>query len=426
MAGGADDGARDAGARVGARVGADSAAPRVALVRDAAAEHYDFGRDHPLAPIRVTLTHELIEASGLADTPGVVRVTPAVEPERDLADTLRVHHAGYVATVRSLSHALEPGVPFADAPSLVRARAATVGMGLGDTPAFAGMHDASLAVVRGTVAAARSVLAGDVLHAFNPGGGLHHGMPDRAAGFCIYNDTAAAIAALLDAGAERVAYVDVDVHHGDGVERIFADDPRVLTVSLHESGRTLFPGTGAAHDIGEGRGRASAVNVPFAPQTPGSVWLGAFDAVVEPVVRAFRPDVLVTQLGCDTHVTDPLAHLALTLDDMAAVYARLHALAHEAAEGRWLATGGGGYQLVSVVPRAWTLAFAELSGGRMPIETPMVWQELVVARTGVTPPRDFDDQPPLLGDDVEEQTRRFAEESVATVRELVFPRHGIR
>ena len=404
----------------------DSTAPRVALIRDEAAESYAFSRDHPLAPIRVVLTHALIETSGLADLPNVVRTTPDVDEERDLADTLLVHDTDYVATVRGLSRALPPGVPFLEAPDELRARAATVGLGAGDTPAFAGMHDASLAVVRSSVTAARKVLAGDVLHAFNPGGGLHHAMPGRAGGFCIYNDTAAAIAALLDAGAERVAYVDVDVHHGDGVERMFAADPRVLTISLHESGRTLFPGTGDAQDIGEGAGLASAVNVPLAPQTPGSVWLGAFDMVVEPLVRAFAPDVLVTQLGCDTHVTDPLAHLAITLDDMEAIYARLHALAHEAAGGRWVATGGGGYQLVSVVPRAWTLAFAEMTGGRLPVETPMPWQELVVARTGATPPRDFIDRAPLFGGDVEAQTRAFAEESVATVRELVFPRHGLR
>ena len=397
----------------------------VALVRDASAEDYDFGRDHPLAPVRVTLTHALIEDAGLAAAPGVVRVTPEVEPERDLRDTLRVHDADYVATVHDLSRAIEPGTRFLDAPADLRALAATVGLGAGDTPAFAGVHDASLAVVRASAAAARRVLSGEVLHAFNPGGGLHHAMPDRAAGFCVYNDVAAAIAALLDGGAERVAYVDVDVHHGDGVERMFADDPRVLTISLHESGSTLFPGTGDATDVGVGAGRGSVVNVPFAPQTSGVVWLDAFDAVVEPLVRAFQPDVLVTQLGCDTHVTDPLAHLALTLDDMAAIAARLHTLAHEAAEGRWIATGGGGYQLVSVVPRAWTLAFAEMTGAPLPIETPMTWRELVVARTGQEPPRDFDDAVPLLGEDVEAHTRRMAAESIATVRGLVFPRHGV-
>ena len=399
---------------------------RVALVRDETVESYDFGIDHPLAPVRVTLTHGLIDACGLADAPGVVRVTPQSAVEQRLEDTLRVHTPDYVDTVRALSSALAPGMRLLDAPAELRARAATVGLGAGDTPAFSGVHEASLAVVGASVEAARLVLGGTVRHAFNPGGGLHHAMPDRAAGFCVYNDASAAIAWLLANGAERVAYVDVDVHHGDGVERMFATDPRVLTLSLHESGRYLFPGTGHAHEVGEGDGRASAVNVPLAPQTSGAVWLEAFDAVVEPLVRAFQPDVLVTQLGCDTHATDPLAHLALTLDDMQAIDARLHTLAHEAADGRWVATGGGGYQLVSVVPRAWTLAFAEMSGGRMPIETPMGWRELVVARTRSIPPHDFHDPAPLLGDDVGHRTREFAAASIATVRGLVFPRHGVR
>jgi len=401
-------------------------APRVALVRDESVETYDFGREHPLAPVRVTLTHGLIDACGLADAPGVMRVTPASAHQQLVEDTLRVHDAAYVETVRALSTALRPGADLLDAPADLRARAASVGLGTGDTPAFSGVHEASLAVVGASVEAARLVLSGEVRHAFNPGGGLHHAMPDRAAGFCVYNDVSAAIARLLEDGAERVAYIDVDVHHGDGVERSFADDPRVLTVSLHESGRHLFPGTGAAHDVGEGAGRASVANVPLAPQTSGAVWLEAFDAVVEPLVRAFQPDVLVTQLGCDTHATDPLAHLALTLDDMAAIYARLHTLAHETADGRWVATGGGGYQLVSVVPRAWTLAFAEMSGARLPIETPMAWRELVVARTKAIPPHDFHDPAPLLGVEVAQRTREFANASIATVRQLVFPRHGVR
>jgi acetoin utilization protein AcuC len=396
-------------------------AGRSALVYDPGAAAYDFGPGHPLAPVRVELTHALIETSGLLDRPGVQRVRPRpVDP----AVLRHLHDPAYVTTVTELSRVLaDPGGP---GHGDLQRRAATVGLSSGDTPAFAGMHEASLAVVGASIEAADLVLAGTVDHAFNPGGGLHHAMPDRAAGFCVYNDVAFAVDHLLRSGAERVAYVDIDVHHGDGVERMFRDDRRVLTVSLHESGRFLFPGTGEAHDIGGEGALGSAVNVPLAPQTAGEVWLAAFDAVVEPVVRAFQPDVLVTQLGCDTHVSDPLAHLSLTLGDMTAVYARLHRLAHEAAGGRWVATGGGGYRLVDVVPRAWTLAFAELSGGALPLDTPMPWQELVVARLGVTPPRSFDDLEPHLGPDARAATRAAAEESIATVRDLVFPHHGIR
>jgi len=398
--------------------------PAVALVRDDAALAYDLGPDHPLAPVRVELTHALIDALGLAAGPGVVRPAPV---PFDPADLTHVHEPAYVAAVRDLSDRLRG----ADDPAAA-ARAAGAGahgLGAGDTPAFAGMHEASLAVVGATVTAAREVLAGRARHAFNPGGGLHHAMPARAAGFCVYNDPALAIDALLRAGAERVAYVDVDVHHGDGVEEAFRGDPRVLTVSLHESGRFLFPGTGEPDDVGDPGAEGSVVNVPLAPRTPGEVWLGAFDAVVEPVVRAFAPDVLVTQLGCDTHHLDPLAHLTLTLDDLAAVYARLHRLAHEAAGGRWVATGGGGYRLVDVVPRAWALAFAEMTDawrdGR-PSALPPDWVDLVRLRLGVAAPEDMADVGPELEATSLEAVRGFAELSVEVVRRHAFPHHGLR
>ena len=192
--------------------------------------------------------------------------------------------------------------------------------------------------------------SGESLHSANIAGGLHHAMPDRAAGFCIYNDIAVGIQTLLDQGYQRVAYVDVDVHHGDGVERIFYDDPRVLTISLHETGQMLFPGTGFPHDSGGPGAEGSAVNVALPPGTADAGWLRAFHAVVPPVLRAWEPEILVTQHGCDSHMEDPLAHLMLTVDGQRAAYLALHDLAHEVADGRWVATGGGGYALVDVVP----------------------------------------------------------------------------
>jgi acetoin utilization protein AcuC len=392
-----------------------NAVGRVALVWDDRVAGYDFGPGHPLAPIRVELTVDLIRRSGLLgagrDGRTVDEIVPRPYPEADL---LRLHREDFVDTVRRLS---------ADTTATASDR---YGLGAGDTPAFPGMHVASLLVCAGTREAARQVWEGEADHAFNPAGGLHHAMPDRAAGFCIYNDPAVAIDWLLEHGAERVCYVDVDVHHGDGVEVMFADDPRVLTISLHESGRFLFPGTGRSADIGGPGALGSAANLPLAPGTTGDLWLETFDHAVEPLIRAFDPDILVTQLGCDTHTTDPLAHLALTVDDMAVIYRRLHRLAHEACDGRWLATGGGGYQLVQVVPRAWTLAFAEMTGRSLPIETPMGWQELVVERTRATPPRSFTDDPVALSDELREQARRMADDAVEAIRRLVLPHHGVR
>ncbi len=178
-----------------------------------------------------------------------------------------------------------------------------------------------------------------------------------------------------------MAYVDVDVHHGDGVEAIFWDDPRVLTISLHETGQMLFPGTGFADDVGGAEAEGYAVNVPLPPGTGDPGWLRAFHAVVPPLVRAFRPDVLVTQHGCDSHAADPLAHLMLSVDGQRAAYLALHDLAHEAAGGRWVATGGGGYAIVDVVPRAWSHLLA-IVGGR-PLDpataTPEAWREHVAS-----------------------------------------------
>jgi acetoin utilization protein AcuC len=383
---------------------------RVALVWDDQLAAYDLGPGHPLAPVRVELTVDLIRRTGL-----IGGEVAEVRPGRfDEVELLRLHRPDFIDAVRRCSR---------DPDALVDP---VYGMGMGDTPAFRGMHPASMLVCAATKEAARQVWEGEADHAFSPAGGLHHAMPDRAAGFCVYNDPAVAIDWLLEHGAERVCYVDVDVHHGDGVEVMFRDDPRVLTVSLHESGRFLFPGTGALDDIGGPGAEGSVANLPLHPGTTGDVWLAAFDEVVDPLVRAFDADVLVTQLGCDTHATDPLAHLSLTVDDMAATYARLHTLAHEVHDGRWLATGGGGYQLATVVPRAWTLAFAEMTGRKLPVETPMGWRERVGELTAVRAPTSFTDDPVRLSPQLLDGARRAADEAVAGWRELILPRHGVR
>jgi acetoin utilization protein AcuC len=214
-----------------------------------------------------------------------------------------------------------------------------------------------------------------VEHAFSAAGGLHHAMPSRASGFCVYDDPAVAIAWMLRGGVERIAYVDVDVHHGDGPQFIFYDEPRVLTVSIHQYAPWFFPGTGSITERGGPNAEGTAVNIPLPPDTGDAGWLAAFREVVPPVVRRFRPEVLVTQLGCDTHATDPLAQLELTTRAYRETAKELHDLAHETAGGRWVATGGGGYQWARVVPRAWTIYFAEMAAADLPDELPEVWIE---------------------------------------------------
>jgi acetoin utilization protein AcuC len=327
-----------------------------------------------------------------------------------------VHEPGYVAAVRRVSAA-------PDRPDLAH------GLGTADNPAFAGMHEAAALVVGATVEAARVVWAGEAEHAVSVAGGLHHAMPGAASGFCVYNDPAVAIAWLLASGAQRVAYVDVDVHHGDGVERVFWDDPRVLTISLHESGRFLFPGTGFPADRGGPAADGYAVNVALPPGTGDAAWLRAFHAVVPPLVAEFAPEVLVSQQGCDSHAQDPLAHLALSVDAQRASYAALHDLAHRHAGGRWVATGGGGYELVDVVPRAWCHLIAEAAGSPVDPATavPAEWREYVSRRLGVPgPARMTDGATPRWRDWAEGYDPADpVDQAVRATQRAVFPAHGL-
>jgi acetoin utilization protein AcuC len=220
---------------------------------------------------------------------------------------------------------------------------------------------------------------------------------DRASGFCVYNDAVVAIRRLLAEGAERVAYVDLDAHHGDGVERAFWDDPRVLTVSVHESGRTLFPGTGHPTDVGGPHARGRSVNVSLPVRTAGTRWLRAVEAVVVPLVRAFAPEVVVSQHGCDSHGLDPLTNLDVSVEAQRRAALLVHDLAHEVCEGRWLALGGGGYAVADVVPLVWTHLMA--IAAHVPIDpatpVPAAWREMVEAQLGVEAPETMADDEDL-------------------------------
>jgi acetoin utilization protein AcuC len=353
----------------------------VALIVEPNAGRYDHGPQHPLRPERVLLTWELLRACGLDAAPGVAVL--GADPAGDETIGL-VHTAEFIDATRRAGHGEDGGWR-------------RFGYGPGDNPIFPDMHEAAAVVCGASVAAARAVVEGRAAHAFNAAGGLHHAMPDRASGFCVYDDPAVAIAWMLaEGGAERVAYVDVDVHHGDGVQSIFLGDPRVLTVSIHEYAPQIgfFPGTGSASERGAGSGEGSAVNVPLVPGTDDDGWLRAFRETVPPAVRAFGPDVLVTQLGCDTHRTDPLAHLGLTTRAYREAAIELHELAHEAAGGRWVATGGGGYQWASVVPRAWTIYAAEMIGVPVADELPASWIELASGLAGEPVPTTLSEGPP--------------------------------
>jgi acetoin utilization protein AcuC len=394
--------------------GVDHRPGPASVVFDRSLTDYDFGLDHPMAPVRVDLT--MLLATSLGVVGPRLRTVAAPMADDDLIAT--VHDEQLVAAVRRA------------APDAER------GLGTDDNPVFPGMHQAAAHVVGATVEACRQVWTGLSVHSANITGGLHHAMPGRASGFCVYNDVAVGIRWLLDQGAERVAYVDVDAHHGDGVEAVFRDDPRVLTISLHESGQFLFPGTGASADVGGPGAEGHTVNVPLPPGTGDAGWLRAFHAVVPPLLRAFGPEVLVTQQGCDSHRADPLADLELTVDGQRAAYLALHDLAHEVAGGRWVATGGGGYAVASVVPRAWTHLLAAVAGSPLDPGTPVPqeWREHVEGLLGL-------DAPTLLGDLADDarlpggprfraweegyDPGSWLDRSVHATRVAAFPYHGL-
>ncbi|MDX6327524.1 MAG: acetoin utilization protein AcuC [Nocardioidaceae bacterium] len=378
---------------------------------------YDFGSSHPMNPVRVDLTMRLAEELGVVHHGvggGGLTVVGAPLASDDLL--LTVHDEELVAAVRRAG----------EDPTRIDLER---GLGTDDDPTFPGMHHASAHIVGATVEAARRVWSGEVLHAANITGGLHHAMPGRASGFCVYNDVAVGIRWLLDNGATRIAYVDVDVHHGDGVERVFYHDPRVLTISLHETGQVLVPGTGFASDTRGPDADGSAVNVALPPGTSDAGWLRAFHAVVPPLVREFAPDVLVTQHGCDSHIEDPLAHLMLTVDGQRASYEALHELAHEVCGGRWLATGGGGYAVVEVVPRSWTHLLAIVSGAPLDPATPVPegWREHVVQRLGRQAPlRMTDGRNPVYRDWSQGyDPNSWLDRAILATRNAVFPTHGL-
>jgi acetoin utilization protein AcuC len=378
-----------------------------ATVWDEAYLGYDFG-EHPLNPIRLELTIRLARELGVLDELELLAPRPA-----DEAQLLSIHRADYLEAVRRASS--DPTF-------------SGYGLGTDDDPVFPGMFDASALVAGGSAIAARQVWDGASEHAVNIAGGLHHAMEGFASGFCVFNDVVLAIRTLLAAGAERVAYVDIDVHHGDGVQAAFYDDPRVLTISLHQDPRTLFPGTGLPTELGTGAAEGTAVNVALPPGTGDSGWLRAFGAVVPGAVRAFRPEVLVTQCGCDTHHEDPLANLELSVDGQRTAIAALHSLAHEAAHGRWVALGGGGYGVIRCVPRTWTHLLAEAAGRPVPFDTsiPPGWVEYLRQRgvRGELPQsmgegRAVHSEPWIPGGD------SWLDRSIGATRNAVFPLLGL-
>ena len=375
--------------------------PRAAFVWTPEFCDYRLSASHPLKPERLMVTHDLLNACGAFDGEHsrVVAPTPCVE-----ADLLSVHSAEYIDVVRRLSAGERVDSPW------------RWGLDTRDNPVFPNMYEASLVYVGATLAAADLVAGGEVDVAFSIAGGLHHAHRDRAAGFCVFNDPAIAIARLLarHPGGCRVAYIDIDAHHGDGVQEAFYSRRDVLTISLHEAGRCLFPGTGEVDELGEGDGKGYSINVPLSPFTDDETYAWAFDQVVRPAVEHFRPDFIVTQLGVDTHYRDPLTHFEMTTHGYTRVVGGILDLA---GHRNVICVGGGGYD-VDVVARSWTLAYGLMAGLDLPERIPPSVGSRFRGRTLHDPEEAGPGARPA-------EARKFAESVVEAIKETVFPYQGL-
>lgn len=384
------------------------------LVYDDAMDGYRFGPGHPMRPERYTLAVDLARDWGiLAEKPGHA-TAQVIGPRAARDEDLRLAHDD--SLIETVKRAGAPGGEVVPG----------FGIGPGDTPAFPGMHQAAALIVGATMTATELVASGEHIRAFSPAGGLHHAHRDRSAGFCVYNDCVTAIARALESRpGMRIAYVDVDAHHGDGVEEAFYGSPNVLTVSIHESGRFLYPGTGTVNGIGEGRGHGYALSVPMLPGSDIECYRLALEHVVEPALAEFGPDLIFAQLGADTHRDDPLAHLDLGVRDQCEVAKRIIGLADTYCVGRIVATGGGGYDPYSSVPRFWAWVMSALTGVDPPEALPETWRARAsdaATRAGVSgfvaPRMLFDEKSAPLDDEAHSNARAYTESVMKRLAEI--------
>jgi acetoin utilization protein AcuC len=339
-------------------------------------QDYQFHKGHPFNQLRVKLTYQLLKSLGTLDESQVV--PPRMAEDHEIA---LIHDPKYIEAIKKAGRG-----------ELSEDVALNYGIGTEDTPIFKNMHEASARIVGGTLSAVESVMEGNKKHALNLAGGLHHGLRGKASGFCIYNDCSIAIKFMQQKYNARVLYVDTDAHHGDGVQWSFYDDSDVCTLSIHETGRYLFPGTGNVNERGQGEGYNYSFNIPVDAFTEDESWIDAYETSLREIASFFKPDIILTQNGADAHYHDPLTHLSSTMKTYQAIPKLAHEIAHEYCDGRWIAVGGGGYDIWRVVPRAWAMVWLEMinkpvSSGNLPenwinkwkhaspVELPTTWED---------------------------------------------------
>ena len=338
--------------------------------------NYKFSDDHPFNHIRVQLTQDLLTEINALTSQDMIAPRLATDEEISL-----IHDPAYIEAVKKASKGELPSTT-----------AANYGLGTEDTPIFPNMHEASALIVGGTLTAVDAVMTGKSTHALNVGGGLHHGFRGKASGFCIYNDSSIAIEYMKQKYNAKVLYVDTDAHHGDGVQWAFYDDPNVCTLSIHETGRYLFPGTGNLNEKGHGKGYGFSFNVPIDAFTEDESFQEVYEASFRKVIEFFKPDVILTQNGADAHYYDPLTHLSVSMATYEFIPKLAHELAHEYCNGKWIAVGGGGYDVWRVVPRAWSRIWLEMKGLSMSGSLPKTWLERWQAHSPLELPAHWHDQ----------------------------------
>ena len=366
--------------------------------------NYKFSDHHPFNPLRLRLTLDLLMKSHAIEPNDIVPPRYATKEELSLS-----HDLDYIEAVVQAGHGLMP-----------MDKAENYGLGTEDTPIFPNMHEHSALLVGGSLTAADYVMSGKVNHALHLGGGLHHGFQGKASGFCVYNDCSVAIRYIQETYHARVLYIDTDAHHGDGVQWSFYDDPSVCTLSIHETGRYLFPGTGDLNERGHDKGYGFSFNIPVDAFTEDESWLACYEEAISAVAAFFKPDVILTQNGADAHVLDPLTHLSVTMNTYKEIPRIAHRIAHQYCEGRWIAVGGGGYDIWRVVPRAWALIWLEMTENKVDMNhLPPSWVSYWQSKAPVTLPSKWEDDHDLYSP-IPRKTE-ITEKNEQTLKKSLFP-----